>query len=116
MRIHARFLVSAAATVLCCAPAVNAQNLSAQDRSFIQDAAKGGMHEVHMGKLGLERGQSEDVKSFSQRLINDHSKANQKLEAIASRKGVALPSDDAKMANSMPIASKKGAEFDREFG
>ena len=92
-----------------------AQNLSMQDRNFIQDAAKGGMMEVHMGHLGVDRGASEAVKSFSQRLINDHTKANEELEALAARKGVTLPPDDAKMAFSTPLASKSGAEFDREF-
>jgi putative membrane protein len=55
------------------------------------------------------------VKSLSRRLIDDHSKGNRELEALAKRKGVSLPPDDAKMVYSMPLASKSGAEFDREF-
>jgi putative membrane protein len=94
---------------------MNAQKLSADDRQFIGNAAMGGMHEVHMGNLGLERGQSQAVKSFSQRIVTDHSKANQKLETLANRKGVTLPGDDAKTVTSMPIAAKNGAEFDREY-
>ena len=45
-----------------------AQSLNSQDREFIQDASKGGMMEVHMGRLGKERGTSEAVKNFSQRV------------------------------------------------
>ncbi|MDP9113806.1 MAG: DUF4142 domain-containing protein [Acidobacteriota bacterium] len=92
-----------------------AQNLNAQDQKFIQDAAKGGMMEVQMGRLGLEKGQSQGVKSLSQRLIDDHSKGNRELEALAKRKGASLPQEDAKMVYSTPLASKNGAEFDREF-
>jgi len=55
------------------------------------------------------------VKSYSQRLINDHTKANQELTALAKKKGVMLPADDSKMASSMPIAKKSGADFDKEF-
>ena len=96
-------------------PAAQAQNLNAQDQKFIQDAAKGGMMEVQMGRLGMEKGQSEAVKNLSRRLIDDHSKGNHELEALAKRKGVSLPPDDARMVYSMPLASKTGADFDREF-
>ena len=82
-------------------PAAHAQRLSAQDQRFIQDAAKGGMMEVQMGCLGMEKGQSEAVKSPSQR--------------FAKRKGVTLPPDDARMVYAMPLASKNGADFDWEF-
>jgi putative membrane protein len=78
---------------------------------FMEDAAKGGMHEVHMGHLGIERGQSQAVKGFSQRLINDHTMANQELAALAKQKGVSLPGDV-----SIPLAVKSGADFDKEFG
>ena len=104
-----------AAVALCIVPAAQAQNLDAQDQKFIQDAAKGGVMEVQMGRLGLEKSQSEGVKSLSRRLMDDHSKGNRELEALAKRKGVSLPPDDAKMVYSMPLASKSGAEFDREF-
>ena len=70
---------------------------------------------MQMGRVGMEKGQSEAVKSLSQRLIDDHRKGNRELEALAKRKGVTLPPDDARMGYSMPLASKNGADFDREF-
>ena len=90
MRIRTKFLWSAAAAMLSCAPTLRAQNLSTQDRQFLENAGKGGTHEVHMGNLGIERGQSKAVKSFAQRLVTDHTKANGKLEALANRKGVTI--------------------------
>jgi putative membrane protein len=78
------------------------------------DAAMEGMREVHMGHLGIERGQSLAVKGFSQRLFNDHNMANQELATLAKQKGVLPPGDDAKMI-SMPLAMKSGADFDKEF-
>ncbi len=103
-----------AAVALWSVPA-QAQNLNVQDQRFIQDAAKGGMMEVHMGRLGLEKGQSQAVKNLSRRLIDDHSKGNRELEALAKQKGVSLPPDDARMVYSTPLATKSGADFDREF-
>jgi putative membrane protein len=81
----------------------------------MEDAAKGGTYEIQMGHLGIERGQSQAVKGFSQRLINDHNLANRELAALAKQKGVILPGDDAKII-SMPIATKSGADFDKDFG
>src|ERR1700722_8020122 len=98
MLFHTRLLLSGtAAFTLFGLPGLQAQQLSAQDRTFMEDAAKGGMREVQMGHLGIERGQSQAVKGFSQRLINDHNMANQELAKLAKQKGVLLPGDDAKI-------------------
>lgn len=108
MPIHGKLLTGAiTAMALCSLPQTLAQSLNDQDRKFIQDAAKGGMHEANLGRLGLARGMSQAVKGLSQRLINDHDKANKELAALARQKSVALPADDAQMVNSMPIAKKK---------
>ena len=116
MLFHIRLLLLASAVfALCGVSAVQAQQLSAQDRTFMEDAAKRGMHEIQMGHLGIERGQSQAVKGFSQRLINDHNLANQELAALAKQKSVVLPGDDAKVMP-MPIVTKSGADFDKEFG
>jgi putative membrane protein len=109
-------LLSVIGSVITCGlPAIEAQGLSAQDRMFMENAAKGGMQEVHMGRLGIERGQSEAVKGLCQRLINDHNTANKDLEALAKQKGVTLPADDAKVVSSIPLATKSGSDFDQEF-
>jgi putative membrane protein len=111
-----KLLLGAATLGLCALPYAQAQTiLGSQDQSFIEDAAKAGMLEVHMGQLALERGMSPEVKAFSQRLINDHTKANEELGSLAAKKGVTLPPDDAQTAMSMPIATKNGADFDRQF-
>jgi putative membrane protein len=117
MLSHTRLLmVTTIAFALCgLQGGVRAQQLSTQDRTFVQDAAKRGMHEIQMGHLGIERGQSEAVKGFCQRLINDHTMANKELAAVAKQKGVMLSEDDAKIV-AMPITSKSGADFDKEFG
>jgi putative membrane protein len=116
MRFYKQYLLCVAAGLaLGNFTLASAQNLSEQDRKFIQDAAKGGMMEVHMGQMGMERGTSSAVKSLSQHLINDHTMANEELAALAKRKGVSLPGEDAQMAASMPFASKKGDDFDKSF-
>ena len=60
----------------------------------MRKAAKGGMMEVAMGKLAEEKGQSEDVKSFGKRMVDDHSKANDELKKIAAQKNAKLPTKE----------------------
>lgn len=69
----------------------NEGKLSAKDKSFIDNAAKGGQLEVDWGTVAAENGQSADVKKFGNRMVSDHSKANDELKAIAGREGLQLP-------------------------
>src|SRR5437667_7387128 len=68
-----------------------ASKLSAADKTFMMNAAKGGMMEVEWGKLAAQNGQNADVKKFGNRMVTDHSKANSELMALAKEEGVALP-------------------------
>ena len=69
-------------------------SLSDKDKTFMKKAAKGGMMEVAMGQVAEQKAQSEDVKSFGKRMVTDHSKANDELKSIASKKGVQLPNKE----------------------
>jgi putative membrane protein len=72
-------------------PAKAASKLSAADKTFMMNAAKGGMMEVEWGKLAAQNGQNADVKKFGNRMVTDHSKANSELMALAKEEGVSLP-------------------------
>ena len=72
-------------------PAKAGGKLSAADKTFMMNAAKGGMMEVEWGKLAAQNGQSADVKKFGNRMVTDHSKANSELMALAKQQGVSLP-------------------------
>jgi putative membrane protein len=65
--------------------------LSAKDKAFMMGAAKGGMMEVEWGKWAAQNGQNPDVKKFGNRMVTDHSKANNELMALAKEEGVQLP-------------------------
>ena len=75
-------------------PTGEGSSLSASDKTFMKKAAKGGMMEVTMGHLAEQKAQSEDVKSFGKRMVTDHSKANDELKSIGSKKGVQLPTKE----------------------
>jgi putative membrane protein len=51
------------------------------------------MAEVELGKLAAEKASSDDVKKFGQRMVDDHSKANDELKALAASKKITLPAE-----------------------
>src|SRR5688572_9863522 len=68
-----------------------AGTLNSSDEKFIKDASKGGHIEVKLGKLGVQKAQSSQVRQFAQKLVDDHTKANTELKGLAASKGCTLP-------------------------
>jgi putative membrane protein len=69
------------------------RNLSSADKAFMQDAAKGGMMEVAMGRVAEKSATDTEVKSFGARMVKDHGKANDELKALAKEENVQLPAE-----------------------
>jgi putative membrane protein len=87
------------------------------DQDFVARVAMGNMAEVQFGKLALNQTNNAGLRKFAQRLIDDHSKANQELAKIASTKGIALPRqlDKEHREAATKLARMRGPEFDRAF-
>src|SRR4026208_2253584 len=66
-------------------------NLSAADKAFMKDAAKGGMMEVAMGRVAEQNATDNEVKNFGARMVKDHGKANDELKTLAREENVELP-------------------------
>ena len=98
-------------------PAVSAKSQSAPLASFAREAADGGMSEVELGRLAVERGTNPAVKAFGQRMVDDHSKANVELQTIAAQAGVSLPGQvDAKEKSAYAkLSALSGTAFDRAY-
>jgi putative membrane protein len=91
--------------------------LAPADRQFIKKAAEGGLAEVQLGQLATEKADSQDVKQFGQRMVDDHTKANDQLKQVASQKGVTVPDKlSAKDAATKARLEKlSGKAFDRAY-
>lgn len=87
------------------------------DSKFVLEAAMGGMAEVQLGQLAVDKATSPDVKQFGQRMVDDHGKANQELTQLAGTKGITLPTTlDAKHQADVDRLSKlTGEEFDHSY-
>lgn len=90
---------------------------STGDSAWVMKVAKGGMAEVELGKLATEKAASDEVKKFGQRMVDDHSKANDDLKTLAQNKKITLPADmDPKEKALRDRLSKlSGAAFDRAY-
>ena len=87
------------------------------DQTFLKGAVEGGLAEVELGQLAVEKSSNEDVKRFAQRMVEDHGKANEDLKQLASQKGVSLPSEPSakQKAKKERLSKLSGDEFDRAY-
>jgi putative membrane protein len=86
-------------------------------QTFMTKAIQGNHAEVAMGQLAQQQGESAEVKSFGQKLVSDHSAANQKAMSLASQMGMTPPSEPSKkhQSEAAKLAKMSGAAFDRAF-
>jgi putative membrane protein len=97
-----------------------AQNATDQgmhkDSSFAAAAASGGTAEVKLGQLAEEKGSNDSVKNFGKRMEN-HSAANDKLQALVQKDGINVPStlsaEDQREYDR--LSGLSGAQFDRAY-
>ena len=112
-----RSLIPALAfAALVTAPAF-AQNMSNDDQAAMKQLASDNLAEINAGKMAASKAQSPDVKSFGQKMVQDHSQMLDELKSLAKQKGVAMP-DNAPIkdvAQMKLLERKSGAEFDKEY-
>ena len=91
--------------------------MSSSDHEFVMEAAMGGMMEVELGRIAAQKGMSESVKQFGQRMVDDHSKANEELMSLATSKGMTLPTalDEKHKKDVTKLSAMSGADFDRAY-
>lgn len=97
--------------------AATTSKLAHADASFIKDAAKDGMAEVEAGKLAVQKATDPALKAFAQKMVDDHTKANEELKALAQSKGIDLPDDPSLMQKGKLklLSSADGATFDKRY-
>lgn len=87
------------------------------DKSFVDEAANGGLMEVELGRYAEQNASNARVKNFGAMMVRDHSKANDELKSIAASKNITVPAmmDEGHMKKVNDLKNKSGADFDREY-
>lgn len=87
------------------------------DKEFVQHTASGGIHEVKLGEVAQSKATSDLVKKFGERMVKDHTKANEELTTVA--KGMLLTVAEKMSEKDQQefdkFAALSGAEFDKSY-
>jgi putative membrane protein len=94
-----------------------ANTVPQKDQTFANDAAHAGLLEVKLGELAMKKGNSEDVKMLGQHMVTDHTKANEELKSLATKKGMKLPTtlDKEGQMHFNDLSKKSGSDFDKAY-
>jgi len=84
---------------------------------FLKMAAEGNQAEIALGQLALQQAESAEVKQFGATMIQDHQKANQEVQQLASKEGVQLPRqmNEKQKVRQAQLAQLSGKAFDLAY-
>ncbi len=87
-----------------------------QDKLFVQKATEGGIAQVQLGRLAVQKGGPE-VKEFAQKMIDDHTAMNKDMANVADSIGTMLPRKMNKedQAEYDKLNGLSGDNFDKEY-
>lgn len=84
---------------------------------FVEEASAKGLAEIETSRLALEKSTSAEVRKFAQTMIDDHTKANQELSALARTKKLDI-ADDVELMNKAKasiLKQRDGESFDEAY-
>src|SRR5262245_50876762 len=87
------------------------------DGDFVHDVAIMNQAEIELSRLALAQATMPDIKSFAQRMIDDHGAARSKLQSAVSGELIEWPDrlDDKHSKRAADLAKKQGEDFDRDY-
>jgi putative membrane protein len=91
--------------------------LSAEDQTFVMNAAKGNQMEADLAEMAKGKADNDAVEDFAQQLERDHNSVLEDLRRIADKADIKLddqpPVEKASMTSKLDAAT--GPAFDREY-
>lgn len=87
------------------------------DQTFVRKALEGGIAEVQLGQLAQQKSQSDDVKQFGQKMVQDHTQLGDQIKPIAQQLGVKEPKEPSKKDKQLmaKLQSLSGPQFDDAY-
>jgi len=87
------------------------------DQKFVKVATDANLAEINHGNLASQQAADPEVRAFGQRMVTDHSMANQQLLMLADRKKIRVPQEMGEEHKKMQekLTKLQGAKFDREY-
>ena len=93
------------------------QMIDQKTKDFVADAETGGMTEVELGNLAMQKAKSQQVKDFGKMMVDDHTKADNDLKDISTKKNIDVPASitDNQRKDIDKLSKKSGADFDKAY-
>ncbi len=91
--------------------------VAANDQTFANTAATGGMAEVQAAQLALTKTKRPGITRFANDMITDHTKANQQLMQLAQSKNITLPTSlmDDQQQQLTKLQGESGRAFNHDY-
>jgi putative membrane protein len=103
-------------------PQHTAQKVDGETKKFVKNARIGGAFEIASSKLALEKTQNPDIRAFAERMVSDHTKADEQLNQTVSNENVMVdqPSSADKLDKKHQglldkLRAANGTQFDRLY-
>jgi putative membrane protein len=94
-----------------------ANQLNKSEEEFIHRADQGEMMKAQLGEIGAEKASAQPIKQIGSAIVKEHRRANQELQALATKRGVVLEKAlQPKHRETIDrVAKLTGEEFDKVF-
>jgi putative membrane protein len=94
-----------------------ANQQASTDQAFVRKALEGGATEMQLGQLAQQKSQSEDVKQFGQKMVEDHTQLGEQMKPIAQQLGVKEPKGPSKKDKQLiaKLEGLSGPQFDEAY-
>ena len=91
--------------------------LNQSDERMMKQLAQSRLSEIALSQLAQEKAQSNEVKSFAKKMLDDHTKAHDELKQLAQSKGVSLPAEPDRQQQLVEkkLAALSPEKFDRQY-
>jgi putative membrane protein len=93
-------------------------SISILDEEFFTLAYQGNNAEIQTSQLALERSQDQDIRQYAQRMISEHTLANEELTRLATQLNIALPDepvDPLNQAIALQLSQRSDTEFNQAY-
>jgi putative membrane protein len=91
--------------------------LNSEDRGFLTKAAESGYMEIAGGKLALKKSRNAQVKQFAQKMIDEHTRLGEQIQALVKKKGYETPTQPSLVqAAKLKALELRDDGFDEAYG
>jgi putative membrane protein len=91
--------------------------LAEEDRDLMQDLAYANLGEIALGRMAVDKTMSLAVRSYAQKIIDSHTRAQNELEKLAKSHGLSLPGETDMRHKTIGLGLRglAGGVFDAQY-